>query len=563
MRKQYFGIHSLLKGGAILCLCLVLAGAIVSTSFEGTAGAASKGPLPEIKSFTADPMTLKDTESAVYKFEVSGATSLELVEAGSLLKLISGPPDATIKGSVRGMTPNQFRTGDSKEFNAVLRAGNGNGTTSKMLTLTYATVRQPKLEPSTGQTGAVENKTDSRVPKWLPQFSSPVSLTPSTAYSASTWPPPFATCPGDCKKCLRPDQATALGLSQKCLEQPCYYSPDKQQNWYCYKPGAGWCCKNGKYSQATKEECSKAGGAWYATEAEVIKACQPATGWFCSGGKVYQGSPAQAAQVGAYLYTTEAEATKACGQQGYCCQNGRLTSATQTTCKEAGGTFYTDPNAAGQACQQQGYCCQNGRLTSATQTTCKDAGGIFYTDPNVAGQACQQSGYCCQNGRLTSATPTTCKEAGGTFYTDPNVAGQACQQPGYCCANGRLTSATPSTCKEAGGTFYTDPNVAGQACQPPGYCCVNGQLSTTTPSACKYAGGTFYTNATEARACYQQTACWCCAGGKVFQTTQSSCINSGGRCYTTQSQAQAACYRTTQPDLPIQPIRPYQPPTIK
>jgi len=427
MRKQYLWIHHFLKVVAILCLCLVLAVIVISASTTSTAGATANGPLPQIKSFTAEPLTLKDNESAIYKFEVLGATNLELIEAGSLLKLISGPPDATIKGSVRGMTPNQFRTGDSNEFNSILRVSNGNGTVDKMLTLSYVIVRQPKLELPAGQTGAVENQTESRAPKWLAQFSSPVSLTSSTASIVSPWPPPFAKCPSGCDKCLRPEEAAALGSNQKCLEQPCYYSPDKQQNWYCYKPGTGWCCSNGKYSPASKEQCGKVGGNWYATEAEVIKACQPATGWFCTGGKVFQGTSAQAAQAGAYLYTTEAEATKACQQQGYCCQNGRLTSATLSTCKDAGGTFYTDPNQAGQACQQQGYCCINGQLSTTTATACKYAGGTFYTDQTQA-RACylQATCWCCSGGKVFQATQSSCSNSGGKCYSTQSQATAAC-----------------------------------------------------------------------------------------------------------------------------------------
>jgi len=563
MWKQYLKTPHLLKVASVVFMCLVLAAVIVSASAISTAGATANGPLPQIKSFTAEPLTLKDNESALYKFEVSGATNLELIEAGSPLKLTSVAPDTTVKGSARGMTPNQFRTGNSNEFNSILRVKNGNGSVEKTLTLSYATVRQPKIEQPGGQTGSAENKTTSHVPKWLAQFSSPVSLNPSKASSFSSWPPPFAECPSGCNKCLRPEEASA-GSNVKCLEQPCYYSPDKQQNWYCYKPGEGWCCRDGKYTPESKAQCGKEGGNWYATETEVIKACQATMGWFCSGGKVYQGTAAQAANVGATLYATADEATKACQQQGYCCANGRLITATPTSCKEYGGSFYTDANLAAQACQQQGYCCANGRLITATPTSCKEYGGSFYTDANLAAQACQRQGYCCANGRLTSATQTTCKDAGGTFYTDPSIAAQACQQQGYCCANGRLISATPTSCKEYGGSFYTDANQAAQACQPQGYCCQNGQLSTTTASACRYAGGTFYTDQAQARACFQQQqpTCWCCANRKAYQTTQSSCINAGGKCYASQSQADAACSYRLQLDT-LEPLQPIRPPTIK
>jgi hypothetical protein len=511
MRIRNIGIHKVLEGVAMLCLCLVLTGIVIASATGSTSGATAKGPLPVIMEFSATPMVLPDGQAAVYAFSVSGASKIEIIEAGDIIKEVNGPASSNIKGTIKGRTTYQIRTGDSKTFDTTLVAINSNGKLVKKLTLSFANVI-PAGTAAAGP-GSTDNATGARSPKWLALITTPVLNTIPAGFSQSTWPPTFAKCSSDCNYCLRPEDAKDRGFTQRCSDQPCYYSPDKQQTWYCYsKPATVWCCKDGKVVETAKEKCVEAGGTAYATEAEALKACP---------------------------------------QLGYCCQNGRLTSATLSTCNNAGGTFYTDPVQAGQACQQLGYCCQNGRLTSATTSTCKNAGGTFYTDPVQAGQACQQLGYCCQNGRLTSATTSTCKEAGGTFYTDPNQAAQACQQLGYCCQNGRLTSATTSTCKNAGGTFYTDPNQAAAACQPQGYCCVNGQLSTTTSSACRYAGGTFYTDQTQARACYQPATCWCCSGGKAFQTTQTQCVQSRGTCYSSQTEATRAC-------TPV-----YRPPTIK
>jgi len=510
MRIRNIGIHKVLECVAMLCLCLVLTGIVIASATGSTSGATAKGPLPVIMEFSATPMVLPDGQAAVYAFSVSGASKIEVIEAGDIIKEVNGPASSSIKGTIEGRTTYQIRTGQGKTFDTTLVAVNSNGKQMKKLTLSFATVTPPgTASTAAGQAGSSDNATIARSPKWLPLITSQVPSTVPAGFSQSTWPPTFAKCSSNCDYCLTPDDAKGRGFSQRCSDQPCYYSPDMQQTWYCYsKPATIWCCKDGKVVETVKEKCIEAGGTAYATEAEAIKACQ---------------------------------------QSGYCCQNGRLTSATMSTCKEAGGSFYTDPIQAAAACQQSGYCCQNGRLTSATTSTCKEAGGSFYTDPIQAAAACQQSGYCCQNGRLTSATTSTCKEAGGSFYTDPNQAAAACQPQGYCCQNGRLTSATPSTCKNAGGSFYTDPNQAAAACQPQGYCCVNGQLSTTTASACRYAGGTFYTDQTQARACYQPPTCWCCASGKAFQTTQTQCVQSRGACYSSQSEATRACtpvYRT-------------------
>ena len=291
-------------------LCVVLSGIILLGAADGAIAATAGNP-PDIKAFSADPMTLKDGGFAVYTFAVQGATNIQLIEAGDVIKEVKGPASSNYKGTAKGRTTNQIRTGGSNTFDAFLVASNSGGTKRSKLTLSFATLIPPKsvaLIPPVS-----ENMSTSRTekPEWLPQ--TPTSPGP-TAYKPSgrqtppsEYPPGFATCPKGCDYCLTAGDAATRGITQRCTDKPCYFSPDKQENWYCYSaPAKVWCCKDGRVFESTKEECDKAGGSGYATEAEAIKACQQVIGWFCSGDKVYQGSRTQAAEVKAAWYTTEA-----------------------------------------------------------------------------------------------------------------------------------------------------------------------------------------------------------------------------------------------------------------
>ena len=390
MRIRNFRIHNILEGVAMLCLCLALAGIIIFAATGSTAGATAKGPLPEIKEFSATPMVLPDGQAALYTFSVGGATKIEVIEAGDIIKEVNGPASANIKGTIKGRTTYQIRTGVGNTFDTALIAINSNGKQVKKLTLSFASViPSGTASTASGQAGPTDNATGARSPKWLALVTSPVLSTLPAGFSQSTWPPQFAKCSTDCNYCLRPEDAKDRGFSERCSDQPCYYSPDKQQTWYCYsKPATVWCCKDGKVVETAKEKCVEAGGTIYATEAEALKACP---------------------------------------QLGYCCQNGRLTSATTSTCKNAGGTFYTDPNQAAAACQPPGYCCVNGQLSTTTASACRYAGGTFYTDQAQARACYQQSTcWCCAGGKAFQTTQSSCINSGGSCYTTQSQAQSAC-----------------------------------------------------------------------------------------------------------------------------------------
>jgi len=65
-------------------------------------------------------------------------------------------------------------------------------------------------------------------------FKTPHDLFPPGEYHDS-----FITCPSrrwgsGPVLCLKPDEAANLGYTEKCSEEPCNYSLDDQQFWYCY-----------------------------------------------------------------------------------------------------------------------------------------------------------------------------------------------------------------------------------------------------------------------------------------------------------------------------------------
>jgi hypothetical protein len=371
-----------------LCLCLVLVCLI-------TAGAtACPGGEPRIK-FQADPLVLDDGDFALYTFVVKDATEVVVIEAGDILKQITNPSAATIKGTVKGNTTYAIRTGDSNTFEATLIARNESGEAEQTLTLSFANELPPK---STSLIPPVSMTDQPRSPQWGEQYSSPTAQpTPPTTPPASNWPPEFAECPPNCKYCLTRDEAASRGFGQRCLEQPCYYSPDNQSNWYCYSEPEGWCCvggQGGQVTQATKTECNQMGGYWSMNQAEAIQACEPMC-WCCRhyDGAVGYVTINECRQVGT-CYNTQTEAAHACQEMAacWCCAGGKVFQATQTQCAQIGGACYSTQGQAAQACQQTTtcWCCAGGQVFQATQTQCAQMGGACYSTQAGAVRACQQ-----------------------------------------------------------------------------------------------------------------------------------------------------------------------------
>jgi hypothetical protein len=482
-----------------LCLCIAVIGVIILVAADRTIAATSvSGSPPEIKIFSADPLTLKDGGAALYTFVVSGATDMQVTEAGAIIKSISGPSSTNLKGTVKGRTTYQIRIGNSNTFETVLVARNRSGVQKKTLTLSFETKLPSKSAAgSTGQAGS-DNQTKARTPKWGPQSLSSASFTRATTSTHNA--PKFAECSSNCNYCLRPDEAAARGFTQKCSEALCYYSPDNQQKWYCYsKPATVWCCHDGKVVETTKEKCAEAGGTYYATEAEAVKACQQVIGWYCSGGKVSQGTQAQARQVGAAWYTTEAEANRAC----------------------------------------MGWYCSGGNVYPGTQSQAAQAGAAWYTTQAEATKACEQACWCCTSGRYGQTTTDACAKMGGTCYSTQSRAAAGCQPLGWFCSGSKVYQGTASQAAQAGATWYTTQADATKACVPPTtyWCCSNGQVYQTTT----YTTGCYRTQAEAQQACEKASTCWCCSGGKVYQTSTAACTRAGGSCYSTQSQATAGC----------------------
>ncbi|MBC8512391.1 MAG: hypothetical protein H8D32_05375 [Dehalococcoidia bacterium] len=423
MRLSGFGWVRSMNIPLRLCLCLVLICLITTGATGHTAGK------PYIKLFEADPLVLNDGEAALYTFVVKNATEMQLVEAGNIIKEISNPSAATLKGTAQGMTTFAIRTGDSSTFTAVLIAKNDSGEAIEEITLSFATELEPApLIPPVSATLL----TPARSPQWLPQLptSPPLIQPPST----TTHPrPEFAECPSDCKYCLQPSEAANLGFTQKCSEEICYYSPDNRK-WYCHSEPEGWCCKDGKVFQATKNRCAEVGGYWYATQAEAIERCrQMELCWCCADGKVGQIPRDQCLQMGGTCHDTQAQAVRACQEMMtcWCCAGGKVGQVPQTQCIQMGGTCYDTQAQAVRACQEMAtcWCCAGGKVFQAPQTQCIQMGGNCYTTQTQAMQACQPATcWCCAGGKVFQAPQTQCIQMGGNCYTTQAEAVRACQQ---------------------------------------------------------------------------------------------------------------------------------------
>jgi hypothetical protein len=339
--------------GMLICLVfigLTTAGAAepMMTNHGVSAAAATDGNPPVIQMFKAEPMELDAADSAaMYTFKVKRATNVQISEAGNDIKNISNPSGATLQGTANGLPAGAIPTDDSGKFVCTIVATNEYGTDTKALTLSLAA----NLIPA-GQSGATDNRTEKRTPKWLDQYSTPGTPTPSTTTRNT---PDFSKCPTSCAYCLKPGEAANLGFTQKCSDQRCYYSPDNQQSWYCYSEPVGWCCNNGQVSQATKSQCTQSGGSYWSTnQSEVIQACQP-MGWCCRDGNLYQATEAQCAQMGgSYWSTNQAQAMERCRQSAtcWCCAGSTVYQTTQAQCAQMGGTCYATQAEATAACRQ-------------------------------------------------------------------------------------------------------------------------------------------------------------------------------------------------------------------
>jgi len=349
MKTVSYGKNKWLNSPLILSLCLVL----VCLITIGATGYSANGKTPNIKKFEADSLVLDDSNFAMYKFVVEGATEIEMTEAGDIIKAVNNPSAHTLKGTVNGMPANSIQTGGSNIFEAVLYARNDFGEVEKRLTLSFAT----ELPPSPAPPPADSSSTAPITPQWGEQYPSPRSAQPTTSTTAQLpWPPDFAQCPGDCPYCLTPDKAKSRDFTQTCLDQPCYYSPDNQQKWYCYSEPEGWCCvggHGGQVSQATKTECTQMSGNWYADQYQAQQACQEMC-WCCrhQDGVVGYVTVNECLRVGT-CYNNQADARNACQQMVpcWCCVNGQVGQVSQAQCLQMGGCCHNTQAEAVRACQ--------------------------------------------------------------------------------------------------------------------------------------------------------------------------------------------------------------------
>jgi hypothetical protein len=348
--------------------------------------------MPEIQVFKATPMMLDTpTTNAVYTFKVKNASKVQITEAGNNIKNISNPSLATLQGTATGLPASVITVDSSGDFIAIITASNNVDSVNSELTLSFS---EKLLESrmSSDQTTSSDNGTEPRSPKWLEQY--PSSLVSSSKAPTSGSEPVFYKCPDNCKNCLEPGDAKKQGYSERCSEERCYYSPDGQRSWYCYKPVPGWCCVNGNVIQSTKDECNKMSGYWYLTQADALERCQPL---------------------------------------GYCCKDGQIYVGTETKCFQIGGTFYLNQEEAILRCQQTCWCCANNKVFQAIQSQCVQLGGICYSSQSQAMQYCQteESCWCCAYGKVFQTTQAQCVKSGGQCFSSYDLAAQYCRKLTY------------------------------------------------------------------------------------------------------------------------------------
>jgi cytochrome b involved in lipid metabolism len=498
-----------------LFVCIAVAAATLLGTADMAAAASVWTGLPQIKSFSASPMVLQDGASAIYSFEVSNATSVQLIEAGEVIREINNPPSTSCKGNVKGRTTYQIPRGAGNSFEAVLLANNTGGSQQRMLTLSFAT--SPPVTTAARITTPSDNaSTGPRKPEWLGQTSLAAPGGPSGQIVAS-YPPAFEKCPKGCDYCLQPNDAAARGFTNQCSKGPCYYAPDKQQFWYCYsKPNTVWCCLNGKVVETTREACIQKGGTAYATEAEALKSCQTTTVWCCLDGKVIETTREACVLKSGTAYTTEADALKGCQSRGWCCEYGKVGQTLQSTCLQSGGKWFLTEKEAVDACSTEIWCCRDGKVMQTSRELCAQMGGSSYSTQSDATKECQETAAC------------------------------------WCCASGKVYQSTTAQCAQYGGSCYTSQTEATRYCQAAQtcWCCANGKVFQSTASQCAQYGGNCYTSQTEAtRYCQAAQACWCCANGNVYQSTATQCTQYGGKCYSSQSEATKSCVVFTRPPI--------------
>lgn len=336
------------------CLFLVLVGIMIS----GAAGCTQQQEvnLPYISTFEVSSQVLQPGDAAHYVIKVNNAEEILLYEAGINIGRWNGPPSGTHthKITFQGMPANAIPT-DNGKFEARLVVSNAKGKQDKELMLSVAA---PAIAAA-GQPGAstAENKS-----YWLEQsFLSEASPEPaqdtSNASPPMENPPQFADCDcaSGCNYCLEAGDAASGGFTQKCSDEPCFSSPNQNEEFYCYKEPEGWCCNNTQVSQSTKTECTNMGGSyWSINQNEAIQACQP-KGYCCYNGQVYYPvTQAECAQRGgSYWSTDQAQVMERCQPATcWCCTNGRVFQMTQAECAQEGGTCYATQAQALEQCRK-------------------------------------------------------------------------------------------------------------------------------------------------------------------------------------------------------------------
>jgi hypothetical protein len=429
-----------------------------------SAESAIGGNEPVIQVWKAAPMQLDSpTSTAVYTFKVKRATNVVINEAGTNIKNISNPSGAALNGTANGLPASTIPADDSGQFNTVLIASNKNGSVQAELTLSLS-----KKLLASGLTAEESEEevagTEPRSPKWLEQYSSPFSPARS---SISGTEPKFFKCPSDCNNCLKPAEAKSQGMGERCSAERCYYSPDNQQNWYCYKPAPGWCCNNSIVSQATKDECTRMGGSWFLNQYEAQERCQP-IGYCCRDGNIYQATKSQCIQAGDTYYENVIEAKERCLPPCYCCLSGQVFQSNQSQCIQSGGTCYTTQYEALERCQPIGWCCLNGQVYQATQAQCAQMGGSYWsTSQAQVLERCQPSCWCCLKGQVYQTSQSQCAQYGGNCYTTQAEALRYCQQQStcWCCLKGQVYQTSQSQCVQYGGACYSTQSQADAACR--------------------------------------------------------------------------------------------------
>ena len=345
--------------------------------------------MPEIQIFKATPLILDTpTTNAVYKFKVKNANSVQINEAGSNIKNVNNPSLATLEGTATGLPASAITVDSSGNFVTTITASNDVESVHSELTLSFSDKLLASRMPS-DETGPSDNGTEPRSPKWLDQYFSPFTSPSNSPRSGEE--PVFFECPGNCDNCLEEADAQKQGFAEKCSKERCYYSPDGQRSWYCYKPVPGWCCINGNVIQNTKDECNKLGGFWYLSQADALERCQP-RGYCCKDGQIYVGTETQCIQIGGTFYLNQEEAMLYCQQTCWCCANNKVFQATKSQCTQLGGRCYSSQSQAMQYCQQEElcWCCSYGKVFQTTQAQCIKSGGNCFSSYDLAMQYCRK-----------------------------------------------------------------------------------------------------------------------------------------------------------------------------